>query len=304
MRSVKFLVASLVLSGGWGAGFFGGLVGPAFAGDPPPREIEVAEVPWEKLSDQEVGPYGTRALQHDPDKWRHAETPNYILHFRRVTEARKVARELEFSLWFVAEALGFKGARSEKKGHAYIFKDTEEWEAFIATTDLPTWAGSIAIGDELFLDVRNQTGDRRFNSGTLAHEATHAAIARLYGRRKWPLWLNEGFAEYVGAAGVAARRNQSVGRHQTDLPLATMKIEEIVKVVDAYPKDEEELGAFYQSSDRLVRFLMQQFPGENFPKLVDQILDGTPLYAAVIAVSEAKIPDEETFRKAYAKFKP
>lgn len=304
MRSAMCWVVNLVLGGALRAGFLVGLIMPAAAAEPPPREIEVTEVPWEKLSDREVGPYGTRALQLDPEKWHHAETPNYILHFRRVTEARKVARELEFNLWFVAEALGLGGARAEKKGHAYIFKDTGEWEAFVAAADLPTWAGSIAIGDELFLDVRNQAGDRRFNSGTLAHEATHAAIARLYPRRAWPLWLNEGFAEYVGAAGVAARMNQSVGRHQTDLPLGTMKIEDIIKVVDEYPKDEEELASFYQSADQLVRFLIEQFPGEKFPRLVGQILDGSTLYAAAVATSPDRIPDEESLRKAYAKFKP
>ena len=47
--------------------------------------------------------------------------------------------------------------------------------------------------DDLFLDVRAAQGG--FDSQTLAHETTHAIVARIYGGRRWPLWLNEGFAE-------------------------------------------------------------------------------------------------------------
>lgn len=36
---------------------------------------------------------------------------------------------------------------------------------------------------------------------TPAHETTHAVVARIYRRQRWPVWLGEGFAEYVGAAG-------------------------------------------------------------------------------------------------------
>jgi hypothetical protein len=40
---------------------------------------------------------------------------------------------------------------------------------------------SLALGDELFLNVREQTG--AFDSETVAHETTHAVVARIYGRR-------------------------------------------------------------------------------------------------------------------------
>lgn len=244
---------------------------------------------------------GKTALEIAPDRWKHAETENFTLHYRRATEAQKVAREVEYDLWFVATTLGATKDRYTRKSHVYVFEDDAEWKSFIAQTRAPSWSASFAKGDELFLNVRRSNETGRFNSSTLAHETTHAVVARLYRGKRWPLWLNEGFAEYMGGASVAARKGQTVKRFQgtlqnADMPLAMMES------LQTYPADETSISALYQSSEKFVRFLMNEFPRDRIAKFIDAMLDGRQAEAAVIEVYGDKVKDWSDFTRRYEKF--
>lgn len=194
-----------------------------------------------RAGEQEVGKCGATALEIEKDKWKHAETENFILHYRRATEAQKVAREVEYDLWFVAKVLGAGRDRYQRKSHVFVFEDEDEWKKFVGLTKAPPWAASFAHGDELFLNVRRTEGPKRFDSNTLAHEATHAVVARLFPQKRWPLWLNEGWAEYMGGASVAARKGQSVKGHQSRLRLAGMPLATL-EALREYPSDEAAVG--------------------------------------------------------------
>lgn len=270
--------------------------------DPPPRNISIVLKTWEELPDTNLTNYGQAALDINPSNWKHAETENYVLHFRRLTEARKVARELEYNLWFVARTLGAGRERYARKSHAFIFEDKQEWQNFVVKMDLPDWSSSVAVGDELFLNLRGTGADGRFDSATLAHESTHAVVARLYPGQVWPLWLNEGLAEFVSAAGVAERKNQSLGRHQRQLNQATIPIKDLISKT-TYPSDPELVAPYYQSSERLVRFLMQKLPANKFPTFVDQLLANTGNFEkTLVEVYGDILPTYNDFEKAYAKF--
>ena len=95
--------------------------------------------------------------------------------------------------------------------HVFIFEDEKDWRTFMtaaaATTGVSPWAVSFAHGENLFLNVRNgNTG--MFDSQTLAHETTHAVVARIYPNERPPLWLSEGFAEEMSGRSTAARMGQ------------------------------------------------------------------------------------------------
>lgn len=279
----------------------GGLRADLVDSDPPPRNIPVETVPRDELPKQRHSPAGLTALATDPDRWKHAETPNYLLHFRRITEARKVARELEFNLWFVAGLLDADREDYAGKAHAYIFEDDEEWAQFKADAGLPDHAGSVAIGDDLFLNVRSRGNTRRFDSNLLAHEATHAVVSRLYPDRRWPLWLNEGLAEFVSAAGVAERRNQTLGRHLEPLPEATIPFEELIRTT-GYPESDAELRRYYQSSERVVRFLMTELPPERFPRFVEALLDGGDVERAILEAYDGHVAGYGDFLERLREF--
>lgn len=273
----------------------------AFAEDEPPREVKLDEKKWEELSNHDVSAEGQKALDIDPEKWRHAETDNFIIHFRRVTEAKKVARELEYDIWFVARSLDATKDQYARKSHVYVFEDEDEWVRFLRQTDAPEWSVSFAYGDELFLNVRRAQATGRFDSQTLAHEATHAIVARLFPNRRWPVWLNEGFAEYMGSASVAARKHQTVKRHQQDLHLADMPLDEL-EALQKYPDDRAQISRLYQTGEKLVRFLMTKFPQEKFPKFVHAVLDGQSLETAVLLVYADEVENFERFKKDYERF--
>lgn len=270
-------------------------------GQPPPRDIPLVEKKWEELSDHEVGKEGQKALAIKPERWKHAETENFIIHFRRVTEARKVVREIEFDLWFVAKTLGATPSQYRRKSHVFVFEDEYEWQAFLADTDNPQWFGSFAFHDELFLSVRRMEQGGLFDSHTLAHETTHAVVARLYPLEDWPTWLNEGFAEYMGGACVAARNHQLVKSYQQNLKSAEMPLDEMF-ALKRYPDDREKVAELYQTGEKFVRFLMNNLPKDRFRKFVKEVLATNDPKAAFIQVYGDKFKDFDSFEKKFAPF--
>lgn len=271
----------------------------------PPREVPLVEKKLEQLSNRDFSGDGTKALSVVPEKWKHAETENFILHYRRATEAVKVAREVEYDLWYVATTLGAGKDRYQKKSHVYVFEDTEEWKQFLSLINsAPKWSASFAFGDELFLNVRgsgNSGGGTSFDSHTLAHETTHAVVARLYSRQRWPIWLNEGFAEYMGGASIAARKGQSGKRFERNLKNAEMSLDTLANF-EEYPTRQEEISQLYQTSERFVRFLMTELPKDRIVKYIETVVGGTGLKLALLEVYGDKFKDWDSFTKRFDRF--
>jgi hypothetical protein len=166
------------------------------------------------------------------------------------------------------------------------------------------WAVSYAHGDELFLNVRgggNSGSGAIFDSHTLAHETTHAVVSRLYPRQRWPLWLNEGFAEYMGGASVAARKGITPRYFERDLKSAELPLDKLV-TYKAYPKTPGEITQLYQSAEKFVRFLMTEFPKDRMAKFIESVMNGSEPQSAVMEVYGDKLKDWGDFQKRYEKF--
>ncbi|HEX8371579.1 MAG TPA: hypothetical protein VF585_02270 [Chthoniobacterales bacterium] len=266
----------------------------------PVRDTALVEVKADQVPTEGISEKGKIALQILPNKWKVAETPHFYVHFRRMTEARKVAREIEFNLGIIAQQLGAKPEQYAAKSHVYVFEDAGEWADFISKVEMPAWTASFAYGDELFLNVRGQDGGP-FDSQTLAHETTHAIISRIYERRRWPLWLNEGFSEYMGSAAVAARKNQTLKRFQNKLKIADMPLAELVKL-QAYPTDPADVGRLYQTGEKFVRFLMAKGTGPQFVAFVDALIAGQTIEQAIAANYQNVFPTFEKFETEFNKY--
>ena len=241
------------------------------------------------------------ALSIDPEKWKHAETVNFVIHYRRATEARRAVREIEYNLWYVANFLGATKDRYTTKSHVFIFADEKEWKEFLAKDpSIPSWAGSFALDGSLFLHIGG--AGEGFDSHTLAHEATHVVISRLYPTARWPLWLNEGFAEYMGSASIAARRGQTLQSLQNRLSRADIPLATLVSLT-GYPSDQASVASFYESSERLIRFLLTRFPQERFVDFVDALIAGATLEDALLKTYPQQVTSLAKFEKDYEKFK-
>ncbi|MEI8235268.1 MAG: hypothetical protein WCH57_11370 [Verrucomicrobiota bacterium] len=269
------------------------------ADDAPPADVHLEEKPFDALSVRDAHPLGLKALALAPAKWKHAETPHFILHYRRATEAQKAAREVEFTLWFVARSLGAAPERYAKKSHVYVFQDEHEWSQFRPEAEVPGWSASFASDDDLFLHIGGP--GEAFDSRILAHETTHAVVARLYPRQTWPLWLNEGFAETMAGTSIAARKHVWTKGMQQELSMATLSPEELT-AISVYPKEEWEVTRFYQSSEKLVRFLLNTCPKERFPRFIDAVLGGRPFREAFLQVYGDQVKDYSAFLKQYERF--
>lgn len=265
----------------------------------PPQDARLVEKKFEELSDVRLSPLGQKVLEINPKKWRHAESENFVYHFRRVTEAQRVVREVEYTLWFVAKALNAGKDRYTKKSHVFIFLDEKEWRQFLIDNGFPEWSASFAHGDDLYLSVARAGG--QFDSDTLSHEATHAVVARLYPRQRWPLWLNEGFAEYMGTATQAFRKKIYLKGMQGKLSKADMELDELF-ALKQYPQEREKVTTLYQTSERVVRFVMTDFPKERFPQFVDVVLAGNSFEDAMLQVYGDSISSAAELRKKYNRF--
>ena len=165
----------------------------------------------------------------------------------------------------------------------------------------PLWAGSFARRDELFLNIRITKGNEEFDSRTLAHETTHAVVARLYPFEHWPVWLNEGFAEYMAGASVAARNHQQITANQQKLEFADMPLDELF-ALKVYPKDQDKVDQLYQTGEKFVRFLMNELPKERFRKYVTTVLTTGDPKQSFMTVYGDKFKDFDAFEKKFKEF--
>ena len=198
----------------------------------------------------------------------------------------------------MAKELGATKEQYARKSHVYIFKDEREWEKFLVSRGQPAWVASLALGDELFLHVREQTG--AFDSETVAHETTHAVVARIYGRR-WPLWLSEGFAEYMGRASVAAQHHQHFRRNQRVLQMAELTFAQLTSTA-AYPTSPAQVQQLYQSAEKFARYLLNNYPKQLFPAFVERVLAGEPVATALVAIYGNEFNDMTAFERKFARF--
>ena len=273
------------------------LAAPAPQSTPPPLGAPMQQKTWETISNRDTSLLGNQALAMNPRNWYHGETENFILHYRNFSDALQIAREIEFDLWYVARTLGATRDQYARKSHVYVFQDDNEWRTFVKAVNHPAaWSHSFAVGDELFLNIHG-TG-LGFESHTLAHETTHAVVARIYGRAHWPLWLNEGFADYMADACGAMRRGLAPGANPRILRDASMTLTGLINV-DRYPTDQASVARLYETGTKLVRYLFTKYPPELFPKFVTRLLDGAPAETALVDVYGDEFRDMGAFDRKF-----
>jgi hypothetical protein len=229
------------------------LVSALIAEETPPLGA-LPEVAFDKLSDRAISALGTKALGIRPVDWKHGETPHFVYHFFDRPMASAVSVEAEFYYRVIASELGRDTALWERKCHLFLFDEEADWKQFQKSGGLDPWTGGIHGEGALF--IRRNPG-RQAENGTLPHEITHLVLYRFFGPGI-PLWLNEGFAEYAAtrcraafyrARGFNSRPSARPVNAGHYIPLAELT------TATAYPADPLQVVAFYEESQKLVRFL-------------------------------------------------
>jgi hypothetical protein len=240
---------------------------------------ELKEVSFASLSNPYITPLGTAALSIRPTEWKHAETDNFIYHYFHGFVATPVSVEAEFYYRVIAKDLGKDTSHWERKAHIFIFEQPEDWKAFQSNGKLEPWTGGIHARGELFIQ-RNPAF--KFKGNTLGHETAHLVIDRFYGSNV-PIWLNEGYAEYISRVAYAsyfrARGYDSHPRTETLTPAAYLPLAQLTNML-TYPSDIRQVVAFYTESEKLVRFLNSVDKGK-FQELLQALASGRMMDSAL-----------------------
>jgi len=217
------------------------------------------EVELSALSQPDSNPLGAHALAIRPLEWKHGETEHFVYHFNHSYVATPISVEAEFHFRVITRELGLdRLPGGSAKSHIYIFEKAEDWKLFQNEARLEPWTGGIHSHGSLFI-VRDPA--YRFANNSLGHEMAHLVLFRAY-EHPLPLWLEEGFAEYVSrvtrASYQRARNYIARPRSESIVSDQLMPVSQLVALRD-YPSLEE-VEIFYDESERLVRFLVRLDP--------------------------------------------
>ena len=209
--------------------------------------------------------------------------------------------EAEYYYRVVAKDLGKDTSRWERKAHIFVFEQPEDWRTFQTKAKLDPWTGGIHQHGELFIQ---RDPNSKFKGNTLGHETTHLIVDRFYGSNV-PLWLNEGYAEYISRVAYASfnRARGYTAHPRTDALLAGayIPLDQLSNLL-TYPADVNEVRAFYTESEKLVRFLSAADKAK-FVQLLDRLAKGSLFDSALHATYGSQFPSihqlEESF-KPYA----
>jgi hypothetical protein len=255
------------------------------------------EVEFSRLSQQDPNPLGAKALAINPQQWKHGETEHFVYHFVDSFVVTPISVEAEFNYRVVTKELQREAPGGNTKSHLYVFQKPEDWKQFQSAGKLEPWTGGIQSQGSLFI-VRNPA--YKFSDNSLGHEIAHLVLHRFY-PDGIPLWLNEGFAQYVSKGARAsyyrARNYNSKARSQTVeseklFPLATL-------TTMSYPPSEQ-VETFYDESEKLVRFLVATDKA-SFVSFLDAMGRHQPFETALFQTFSAKFLNvaalEERFRE-------
>ena len=258
------------------------------------------EVPFAALSSQAISPLGQAALSIRPREWKHAETANFIYHYFHSFVATPVSVEAEFYYRVIAKDLGKDTSRWERKAHIFIFESPDDWRQFQTRARLDPWTGGVHVRNELFLP---RDPAQKFKGNTLGHETAHLVLNRFYGDNV-PLWLNEGYAEYIAiichASFFRARGYQARPRFHF-LPSADyLPLKQLTEAV-AYPTDVRQIEIFYTESEVLVRFLAGEDKAK-FTQLLDHLSKGSSFETALRLSFGARFPLAANFEEEFKRY--
>ncbi len=265
----------------------------------PPRPPEAVDIAPEAVDRTSLLPADIALLDHPDFKWKHLQTPHFILHHDQKIFAAKVARLGEQFYAAIADDLPNLPDRvSPTRSHLFIFRDPRDWQNLLRQTpDLDPWAVSFVRGNTLYLqEMGTATSDKM---DLLAHEMTHLVFNRFL-QIRLPLWLNEGLAEYYGEFAYRAARGMGQGRNNAFRPLKSWTpLPDLLNATD-YPATTADVSRFYATSKYMVGFLILRFPREKWNGFFNRVLAGQPPLPTLL--DTYGWPTTEALEKDFSRF--
>ena len=245
--------------------------------------------------------------------WKHAQTPHFVVHYVEDSDARLSMQYIEGAYTIITALLGLDPERGKQKGHVFLFADENAWKAYLLRSNNSPLLAGFAYKNELLLPAVVEKAGAEDSVKTLCHEVTHAIVARFYPAAKPPLWLNEGFAEYIAARTIALKRGHSVDKYISTKLERPMKLVQVLQRIRyGVPQGSSSVGGpvrfigqgeeypvltFYANAAWCARALAEKLPPEGLPKFFNAISAGNSPNASLRFAYGEKCPSTAAFAK-------
>ncbi len=256
---------------------------------------EINTTSWERLSDKDIGPQGRAALIINKKNWKHAETEHFVCHFTDDKEAEICYVNSEVYYNWIKDFFGVLQDKWRKKNHVFIFTEKPMWDDFLARLNYKRKVDGFTNGWELFMYRQPDfVGPRE----SLAHEMTHIIVFR-FTAGPLPLFLNEGFAEFVSSQAIKLQLEeggwkQGLSKHLN--PEEYIPLNEIA-AMNSYP--EGRVAAFYGESGWFTKFLVSKYGKEKFYDLLKSVSHGEDFKRSLEKVCGSDLETVENDFKSY-----
>ncbi len=254
-----------------------------------------AEKSWDQLSDKLLLEWGKQAIASG--KWRHGETEHMVIHYQKLAEAQRAAREAEAYYDYITKDFGLEKDYRKGKSHLFIFARNSDWVAFCTEVGKGRIA-STSRYSEMYIEA---PANNESFSRNLAFPVSCCVMYRFFPKYV-PYWVVTGVAFFE--EGNAYKKLKGIGggargseRHGTaQYPLKDLLL------VTASPTDTHEMYEYYRTCERLVRFLLVKGDHRRFVPLVTKVNNGMPFQQAVVEVYPEKFKTFNEFQAAYDLF--
>lgn len=252
---------------------------------------------FDELSDRDLSPDGRWALNQMQDMvWYHAETRHFIYHFTSTDPAFECY--LQDSEKYYAEIKTLFGVTQDdwqKRVHLFVFQKEWAWKNLAEHFHIRPQILAFTEGWELFI---RHPADDQSRIKTIAHELAHIILFRFVDGVP-PLFLNEGFADYMslGATADFLGVDRSRIRHSRKMTSAEYIPLSSLSALDHYP--DKGLENFYLESELFTRYLINQFGGDKFYRLVKDTAHGKGFRESLRSIYNKSIEDIEPDFRTY-----
>lgn len=252
------------------------------------------------LSDRRLSAEGENALKINKSSWKHAESEHFVYHFTDEKEAETVLIHAEMYFGWIQKMFGIRELPAGRKSHIFIFNEEKLWDEFRHRGTLERIAGAEAFtdGNELFIHrAKFWLEPQRI----LAHELTHVILYRLMGDRV-PLFLNEGYAEYIGYKAVAMKFDGDEFSSRTIKKISDKYYQKLswLSAARVYPKGLEETASFYLQCELFVRYLIERHGAEKFYDFLKSMVQSKSLAYSLRQIYQLGLDTVERDFKRYA----
>lgn len=199
--------------------------------------------------------------------WQVRKTEHFIVYYQDPVEGKAVSDRAEYHLEKIVDDLRLRRTHDWRKKYTVcVVKEESEWKSFLVKLNItPELTGGFSTGPkgEIFLHGTSVP----YLQLAFPHELTHTLLSEIGGGKRFPLWFDEGFANYEGGIigtdeGLLREAIQS-GKH---FPLS-----ELVQS-KSYPTDIEKKKLFYTESESLVEYLITQHGRRRFGEFIEELL--------------------------------